>query len=335
MHAVRLHAFGPPENLRHEEAPDPVPGPGQVRIAAAACGVHLVDTILRSGTATGPIPPPDLPTVPGREVAGTVDALGPGTDPSWLGRRVVAHLGTVPGGYAELAVTEAARLHELPDGLGFPEAVAMIGTGRTTMAVLRMAGLRARDTVVVLAAAGGIGTLAVQHARQLGATVVGAAGGPAKAARVRALDPDPGLLAVDYARPGWADEVRAALGADRPATVVLDGVGGEPARAAVGLLAPGGRHLVYGWASGTDGRAMFAEGELAALGIESATLVGPAMQKYTGTPEGLRELEAEALAAAASGRLVPAVQTFPLARAAAAHRALESRGTTGKVVLVP
>jgi NADPH:quinone reductase-like Zn-dependent oxidoreductase len=335
MRAVRLHAFGPPENLRYEEVPDPVPGPGQVRIAAAACGVHLVDTVLRAGNGTGPIPAPELPTVPGREVAGTVDAVGPGTDPSWRGRRVVAHLGTVPGGYAELAVTGVDRLHPVPDGLGFPEAVAMIGTGRTTVALLRMAALRAQDTVVVLAAAGGIGTLAVQHAVRLGATVVGAAGGPAKTARVRALDPGPRLHAVDYARPGWADEVRAALGAERPATVVLDGVGGDQARAAVGLLAPGGRHLVHGWASGTGGQALFAEGELAALGVSSETLVGPAMLRYTGTPEGLRELEAEALAAAASGRLVPGVQTFPLARAAEAHRALESRETTGKVVLLP
>ncbi|SEO78211.1 NADPH:quinone reductase [Actinacidiphila rubida] len=334
MRAIRLHAFGPPENLRLEERPDPVPGPGEVRIAVAACGVHLIDTVLRAGTVSGPVPRPELPTVPGREVAGTVDALGAGTDPSWLGRRVVAHLGTVPGGYAELAVTAASRLHALPDGLGFAEAVAMIGTGRTTVVLLRMAALGPQDTVVVLAAAGGIGTLAVQHARQLGATVVGAAGGPAKTARVRALDAGPGLLAVDYTRPGWADEVRAALGADRPATVVLDGVGGESARAAVRLLAPGGRHLVYGWASGTGGAALFAESELAALGVTSSTLLGPAMGRYTGTPEGLREVEAEALAAAATGRLVPAVQTFPLARAAAAHRALESRETAGKVVLV-
>jgi NADPH2:quinone reductase len=195
MHAVRLHAFGPPENLRYERTPDPVPGPGQVRIAVAAAGVHLVDTTLRSGKyGGGPMPPPELPTVPGREVAGTVDALGDGTDPSWLGRRVVAHLGMVPGGYAELAVTDAARLHALPDGLGFAPAVAMIGTGRTAMGILRLSGLRAADTVVVLAAAGGIGTLLVQYARRLGATVIGAAGGAAKTERVHSLGAS---LAVD------------------------------------------------------------------------------------------------------------------------------------------
>ncbi|MGG8405913.1 alcohol dehydrogenase catalytic domain-containing protein, partial [Streptomyces sp. 12297] len=86
MHAVRLHAFGPAENLTYEQTDDPVPGPGQVRIAVAAAGVHLLDTTLRAGVPTGPLALPDLPTVPGREIAGTVDALGEGTDPAWLGR---------------------------------------------------------------------------------------------------------------------------------------------------------------------------------------------------------------------------------------------------------
>lgn len=330
MHAVRLHAFGPPENLLYEEVPEPVPGSGQVRIAVEAAGVHLVDTTLRAGKYSGgPMPPPELPTIPGREVAGTVDALGDGADPAWLGRRVVAHLGMVPGGYAQSAVTDATRLHALPGGLDSAAAVAMIGTGRTTMGILRLAGLRSTDTVVVLAAAGGIGTLIVQYARQLGATVVGAAGGAAKADRVRSLGAS---LAVDYGRDGWTDEVRDLL-AGAGATVVLDSVGGDLARAAIGLLAPGGRHLVHGWSAGEPLR--FADSELAERGITSETVVGPALQKFTGTPEGMRALETEALDAAANGRLRPAVQPFPLADAAGAHRALESRATMGKVVLIP
>ncbi|MFF7158621.1 zinc-binding dehydrogenase [Streptomyces sp. NPDC008139] len=330
MHAVRLHAFGPPENLRYEEVPDPVPGAGQVRIAVETAGVHLVDTTLRAGKYEGgPMPAPELPTIPGREVAGTVDALGDGTDPAWLGRRVVAHLGIVPGGYAGAAVTDAARLHALPDGLDAAAAVAMIGTGRTTVGILRLAELRAADTVVVLAAAGGIGTLVVQYARQLGATVVGAAGGAEKTERVRSLGAG---LAVDYGRPEWTREVRDFLGG-AGATVVLDSVGGGLARAAVGLLAPGGRHLVYGWSSGEPLR--FADSELAERGITSRVVVGPALQEFTGTPEGMRTLETEALEAAADGRLRPAVQRFPLADAAGAHRALESRATMGKVVLIP
>jgi NADPH2:quinone reductase len=107
MHAIRLHAFGPAANLRYEEVDDPRPGPGQARIAVAASGVHLIDTALRAGRPMGPLPLPELPTIPGREVAGTVDALGPEVDERWLGRRVVAHLGPASGGYAELAVREA------------------------------------------------------------------------------------------------------------------------------------------------------------------------------------------------------------------------------------
>ena len=110
MHAVRLLAFGPPANLSYEQVDDPRPGPGQARIAVAAAGVHLIDTALRAGRAMGPLALPDLPTIPGREVAGTVDALGPQVDEQWLGRRVVAHLGPASGGYAELAVRETDAL---------------------------------------------------------------------------------------------------------------------------------------------------------------------------------------------------------------------------------
>ena len=138
MHAVRLHAFGPAENLRYEQVEDPRPGPGQARIAVAAAGVHLIDTALREGRPMGPLALPELPTIPGREVAGVVDALGPQVDELWLGRRVVAHLGPASGGYAELAVREADALHALPDGLADDVAVAMIGTGRTALSLIHI-----------------------------------------------------------------------------------------------------------------------------------------------------------------------------------------------------
>ncbi len=129
MHAIRLHTFGPAENLTYERVEDPEAGPGQVRVAVGAAGVHLLDTALREG-ATGPAPGPiPLPTIPGREVAGTVVSLGEGADARWLGRRVVAHLGFAPGGYAELAVMDVERLHETPPNLDHAQAVAMIGTG--------------------------------------------------------------------------------------------------------------------------------------------------------------------------------------------------------------
>jgi NADPH:quinone reductase len=326
MHAIRLHAFGPAENLVLDEVEDPTPGPGQVRIAVRAAGVHLLDTALREGIQ-GPAPAlPDLPTIPGREVAGIVDALGEGTPESRLGRRVVAHLGFAPGGYAELAVADSARLHEIPARLDYAEAVAMIGTGRTAMGILQFADLGPDSVALVPAAAGGIGTLLVQYAKNAGATVVGLAGGPEKVARVAANGAD---LAVDYKDPRWPAKVRAHLGG-AGATVVFDGVGGDVAREAVALLRPGGRHLVFGW-SGRDPH----DGAPYLLDGVSQQVLGPVMMRRAGGANPVRTLELRALAQAAEGRLTPAVRRFPLAGAAAAHRALENRGTTGKVVLEP
>ena len=182
------------------------------------------------------------------------------------------------------------------------------------------------DVVVIPAAAGGIGTLLVQYAKNAGATVVGLAGGPEKTARVEANGAD---LAVDYKDPAWPEKVRAWLGG-RPATLVFDGVGGDAARASVALLGPGGRHIVFGWSGEglRDGSAYLVEGV-------SEQVLGPVMMRKAGGENPVRTLELRALAEAAAGRLVPAVQRFPLAEAAAAHRALETRGTTGKVVLEP
>ncbi|MBW5483857.1 zinc-binding dehydrogenase [Streptomyces bambusae] len=334
MYAIRLHAFGPAENLRHEQTADPVPGPGQVRIAVAAAGVHLLDTVLRGGEQ-GPAPAlPELPTIPGREVAGTVDALGPGTDPAWLGRPVVAHLGFAPGGYAELAVTDADRLHEIPAGLDPAEAVAMIGTGRTALGILQFAELGPDAVALVPAAAGGIGTLLVQYAARTGATVIALAGGPAKTDLARAGGAD---LALDYRQPDWPERVRAHLDAlGRPgATVLFDSVGAEPARAALGLLAPGADHLVFGWSAGPLDLTDAERADLTARGITTRNVLGPAMLRRAGGDHPLRLLETRALAEAAAGRLRPAVQRYPLARAADAHRDLVGRATTGKVVLEP
>jgi NADPH2:quinone reductase len=327
MHAIRQHAFGPADVLRYELLPDPVPADGQVRIAAQACGVHVIDTAIRRGVQTGAYPLPDLPMVPGREVAGTVDAVGPGVDARWVGRRVVAHLGMAGGGYAELAVADLAALHEIPDGLAAEVAVAAIGTGRTAVGILEVAALTATDVVLVTAAAGGLGLLFVQAARLAGATVVGAAGGPAKVRRVLDQGAD---LAVDYLRPDWPAEVRRALGG-RAVTVVLDGVGGAAGRAALELLDAGGRLVFFGWSSG-EPLALTTQ-DLYRLGISAAAGIGPRLLRR---PGGLGALETAALGEAAAGTLVPVVgQTFPLAEAAAAHTAIETRGTVGKVVLVP
>jgi NADPH2:quinone reductase len=325
MHAIRQHEFGPPETLIYEEVADPVPAEGQVRIAVEAAGVHLLDTTIRKGESGGPFPLPDLPMTPGREVAGRVEALGPGVDDQWLGRRVVAHLGMASGGYAELAVAPAGALHELPDDLEADAAVAMIGTGRTTMGILEVAQPTPDDVVLVTAAAGGIGSLLVQAAHNVGAIVAGVAGGPDKVERARKLGADVG---VDYRDAGWPDTVRDAL-EGRSVTLALDGVGGEIGRGALELLGPGGRIVMFGWSSGTP--LELSAGDLYAGGITASAAVGPrTMQR----PGGMRDLETRALAEAAAGRLVPSVTRFPLADAAQAHAALEGRNTVGKTVLL-
>ncbi|HZA00046.1 MAG TPA: zinc-binding dehydrogenase [Acidimicrobiales bacterium] len=329
MHAIRLHEYGPAENMRYEDVPDPRPHEGEVLIAVEAAGVHLVDTAVRAGVARGPVPLPELPTIPGREVAGTVGEVGPGADEDWQGRRVVAHLGPGgSGGYAALAVAGVDALHRLPDNVSAATAVAMIGTGRTAMAILDVAALTPDDVVLVTAAAGGLGSLFVQAARRVGAVAVGVAGGPDKVERVRALGAP---VAVDYDQPDWTDQVRRALG-DRPVTVVLEGVGGDLGRAAMELLGVGGRLVMFGWASADGKPTAVTTEDIVAKGLTVSWAIGPRVAQR---PGGVRGLEARALEEAAAGRLTPVVQTSPLAEAAAAHRALETRGTVGKVVLVP
>jgi NADPH2:quinone reductase len=326
MHAVLLHAFGPAANLRYEEVADPQPGPGQARIAVTVAGVHLIDTALRAGRPMGPLALPDLPMIPGREVAGVVDAVGPEVDERWVGRRVVGHLGLASGGYAELAVREIEALHALPEDLADDAAVAMIGTGRTALAILEVAALTEDDVVLVTAAAGGLGSLLLQAARHAGAVVVGVAGGAAKVQRTARLG---ATVAVDYSAPGWSDAVREALDG-REVTVALDGVGGALGRDALELLGAGGRLVLFGFSSGAPTE--LSAGDLFARGITASAAIGARMAQR---PGGQRELEAQALAAAADGRLVPIVQRFALAQAAAAHEAIEGRATIGKTVLVP
>ena len=322
MRAIRLHEFGPAGNLRLDELPDPLPGAGQVRVAVGAAGVHKLDTTLRRGIRMGPAPLPQLPSVPGREVAGVVDALGPDVPPALLGRRVVVHLGPKgSGGYAEQVLAEADRLHAIPPGVRDEVAVAAIGTGRTALLVLDQARPTADDVVLVTAAAGGLGSIFVQVVKRAGATVIGLAGGPDKVARALALGAD---QAVDYTAPGWPGQVSAAP------TLLLDGVGGEPGRAALELLAPGGRILIFGWSAGEPTELTTAD--LLARGLTAGAALGPAA---LGDPGRIRALEERSLAAVAAGHWTIPTTAFPLAQAAAAHEALEQRATTGKVVLIP
>jgi NADPH2:quinone reductase len=324
MYAVRLHEFGPAENLTYEEVPDPRPADGEVRVTVEAAGVHLLDTALRAGTAGGgPVAPPELPTIPGREVAGTVDAVGPDVDEQWIGKRVVVHLGPVPGGYAELAVAKVESLYEIPAHLDGATAVATIGTGRTAAGILEQAALTADDIVLITAAAGGMGSLFVQAARNAGATVVGLAGGPEKVRQVRDLGAE---IAVDYTTPDWPQQVRQQLDG-RELTVVLDGVGGESGQRAFELLGIGGRLLMFGWSGG--GPVQLTTEDLMNRGLSATWAIGPKLMRK------LRQLEAAALQESVEGRWTPLITRYPLAKAADAHRALENRETVGKVVLIP
>lgn len=319
MQAIRQYEFGAPERLRHEQVGDPAPGRDQVRIKVAAAGVHFIDTAIRAGRQFGP-PLPSLPMTPGREVAGVIDALGPDVDPAWLGVDVVAHLGMANGGYAELAVADVTALHRL-DGLDPAVAVAMVGTGRTTMGLLGIAALRPDDVVLVTSAAGGIGTLLVQAARAAGATVIGVAGG---AEKVRQVLLNGASIVADYTGNGWYGAVREQL-LGRAVSVVFDGVGGAAGTSALRLLGDGGRMLTFGWSSGAAME--YDADEVAARGIKLVNALASPMPPA-------QELASAALAEAAAGRWRPAVRAFPLAAAAQAHRQLEDRRTSGKVVLL-
>ena len=312
MRAIWLHGFGGPEVLVAGDAEDPVPGPGQALIDVAFANITFVETQFRA-TGKGPFAGA-LPMIPGNGVGGVVAAVGAGADPALVGRRVVSGTGG-SGGYAERVAVDAAALIPVPDGLTLDAAVALLADGRTATMLVRAAAPRPGERVLVEAAAGGVGTLLVQLARGAGATVVAAAGGQRKLAVARELGAD---VVVDYGPDGWTDRVG-------PLDVVFDGVGGDVARAAFGCLRRGGRMVSFGLASGAWADVDDAEAEAAGV-----TLVRPARP----TPETMRADTERALAEAAAGRLRPLIgQRFPLARAADAHAAIQSRATVGKTLL--
>ncbi|NYI79016.1 alcohol dehydrogenase catalytic domain-containing protein [Nocardioides panzhihuensis] len=313
MRAIRQHEFGGPEVLRIEEVPDPTPGPGQVRIRVEAAGVHRLDTSIRAADLPPTMPRPELPMTPGREVAGVVDEIGEGVDEAWQGAKVVAHLGVgSSGGYAELAVADEKQLYLRPDGLEPADAVAAIGTGRTSAAVLEDAQITPDDVVVVTSAAGGMGAILLQGIRNAGARAVGLAGSDAKLEIARGFGAQ---TVVDYRKDGWLERLRAE---EPRITVLLDGLGGDVPRQVYAHLEAEGRMVRFsGDQDGYEG------------GAKIIDILGP---RVLGR---IKEFERASLEAAADGTRKPYVgSAFPLAAAAAAHRALEARETTGKVVLL-
>lgn len=322
MRAIQVSRYGGPEVLVAVDLPDPRPGSGEVVVRAEAVDTIYLETQIRGGWGEmfGVTPP----YVPGGAAAGTVVSTGPGVAASWLGRRVVAGAGT-SGSYAELVRTGVDRLVPVPDGLGAREAAALAHDGVTATGIVDSVGVGAGERVLVLGAAGGMGTLLVQLAHRLGARVVGAARGEAKLALVRRLGAD---AVVDYTGDGWTEAVRDAFGG-LPVDVLLDGVGGALGTGAVALVADGGRISAHGAASGRS--ASVDEQDVRARGI---VVRGMADVQFA-APDVVR-LATRALGGAAEGRLRPVIaREYPLSSAAEAHRAMEARSVPGKALLIP
>ena len=307
MLAVTLKEFGPPQVLTPAEVPDPVPGPGQVLVEVEFVNITFVETQIRAGRPPNPAMAPALPAVLGNGVGGVV---------STTGARVVTATGG-SGGYAQRCAVPADGLIAVPDPLPLDAAVALLADGRTALALTEVAAPGPGETVVVEAAAGGVGSLLVQLAKRSGARVIALAGGPRKLAVARDLGAD---LGVDYRDPSWPETVGRQAGR---VDVVFDGVGGEVGRAAFGLLAPAGRYAGFGMASGS-----FAA-------IPPADQPGIArLTTRPLSPAQSAELTRRALELAARGELRPVIgQRFPLERAADAHAAIEARSTIGKTLL--
>src|SRR5260370_13990774 len=226
-----MREFGPPEVLESAEVAGPRAGPGEVVIDAEYANVTFVETQVRVGKPPNPAMLPELPAILGNGVGGTVAEVGAGVDSNLTGRRVVASL-TGTGGYAERARAPARQLIEIPEQLAVRDAVAVLADGRAALALVSRAQLREGDPVLVEAAAGGVGTLLVQLARQAGARVVALASGERKLTVARDLGAD---VTVDYSESDWPRRGRDAVA---HLDVVFDGVGGGIGPAPLRLLAP-------------------------------------------------------------------------------------------------
>jgi NADPH2:quinone reductase len=322
MRVVRAAEFGGPEVLVPGRAPEPTPGPGQVVVEVAVAPVLFLDTQIRSGLARAWFPV-TTPYIPGRGVAGQVSSVGAGADPHWLGRRVVADTAE-GGGYLERAVVGVEGLIAVPDGLGMAEAAALLHDGRTAIGLIDQAGLRAGQRVLVLGAAGGLGSLLVQLAHGTGARVIGAARGKQKLDLAQELGAD---AVVDYSQSSWPEQVLTHTGG-AGADMVFDGVGGEIGRRAFEIVARGGQMSAHGTPGGG-----FASIDSREAGRRGITVRG--IEHVQFAPADARRLTERAMSEAAAARIRPIIgQSFPLEQAADAHRAIEARDVIGKTLLV-
>ncbi|WP_069803944.1 quinone oxidoreductase family protein [Thermogemmatispora onikobensis] len=321
MKAIRIYETGGPEVLRLEEIETPQPRQGEVLIKVAAAGVNYADLAQRQGTY---LTRTRTPTTLGVEVAGTVVALGEGVTAPSPGTRVAAF---ATGGYAEYATARAETVFPIPETLDFVRAAALPVQGVTAYQLLHdSARLQAGESVLVHAAAGGVGTFAVQLAHLLGAgQVIGTASSEAKLEYIRRLGAD---QAINYSQENWTEQVKQATGG-RGVDVLLEMVGGSIAEQNLRCLAPFGRMVVYGAASG-----QIVQFSGIQLMYKNQAIIGYWLSAWLSRPQQVAFAMQELTRYLAAGQLTISVgQTFPLEEAANAHRAIAERRTTGKVVL--
>ncbi|WP_439579150.1 quinone oxidoreductase family protein [Elioraea sp.] len=323
-HAIRIHEHGGPEVMKWEQVPTPSPGAGEALVRHAAVGLNYIDVYFR----TGLYKPPSLPCVIGMEGAGTVEAVGEGVTVVAPGDRVA--YATAPiGAYAEARTIKADRLVKLPDDISFEVAAAMMLQGMTVEYLLRRTfPVKSGQTILVHAAAGGVGLIMCQWAKHLGATVIGTVGSDEKAALARAHGCDHPIV---YTKEDFQARVKEITGG-KMLPVVYDSVGRETFMKSLDCLAPLGMMVVFGNASGAV--PPFDVGLLAAKG--SLFLTRPTLATYTAKRDDLVASANALFEVVRKGAVTIEVnQRFPLKDAAEAHRALEARRTTGSTVLLP
>ncbi|MGW6497798.1 quinone oxidoreductase family protein [Nonomuraea angiospora] len=317
MRAIVLPEKGGPERLEVADLPRPSPGEGQVLIRTRAIGVSYAETQIRAGTLPFPLP---LPAVIGAEAAGEVVEVGEGVDAKLLGSTIVGVTGGL-GSYAEYALLPAALTALMPDGVTPDQALAAGAPGALALALLHKARLAGGETVLVEAGSSSVGTYLVRHAKEFGAgRVVATAGSAAKRDRTAELGAD---LVLDHGPAGWPDELPEV-------DVVFESIGGTTARRVLDHLTPGtGRMLFYGMLTGEPAAVTAAD-----LMERGVTLTGCSGPGWAGEVFGTHY--PEMLDRLASGRSVAYIdRTLPLEEAAQAHRLLESRAVTGRILLVP
>jgi NADPH2:quinone reductase len=322
-HAIRLHETGGPEKLVWEEVPVPSPKPGEALVRHAAVGLNFIDIYFR----TGLYKVPSLPAVIGMEAAGTVEAVGEGVEDLKPGNRVAYAMGPI-GAYSQLRTIRADVLVKLPDDIPSETAAAMMLQGLTAQYLLRRTHkLQAGETILVHAAAGGVGLILTQWAKALGATVIGTVGSEAKAEIARAHGCDHVILSTDDIA---ARVSEITHGARLP--VVYDSIGRDTFTASLDCLAPYGLLVSYGNASGPVTGVDI--GILAAKG--SLFVTRPTLATHTAKRAELLAMSEDLFAVVRSGKVkIEVNQTYPLKDASEAHRALESRKTTGSSLLMP